>query len=153
MKLIAHRGLMNGPDQTLENTPDQIDKCLAEGFDVEVDVWWLNGRWWLGHDEPKIATSFYFLKRKGIWIHCKNELVLEKLVAHPRQLHYFWHQTDCYTLTSKGIPWIYPGKQPIYNGVTVLPEEWMDLKDVKLLADNGHGICSDYVADIKEILK
>ena len=24
--------------------------------------------------------------------------------------HYFWHQEDDYTITSKGIIWAYPGK-------------------------------------------
>ena len=52
MKLIAHRGLMNGPDKEKENTPKQIELALKEGFDAEIDLWWSNGRFWLGHDGP-----------------------------------------------------------------------------------------------------
>ena len=40
MKLIAHKGNIDGPNSVTENHPDQIDKCIAEGYDVEVDLWW-----------------------------------------------------------------------------------------------------------------
>ena len=38
MKIIAHRGLLNGKDEKLENRPDTFKKALEAGFDVEVDV-------------------------------------------------------------------------------------------------------------------
>ena len=38
MKLIAHRANINGPDSSTENSPDQIDKCIEQGYDVEVDI-------------------------------------------------------------------------------------------------------------------
>lgn len=151
MKLIAHRGLMNGPDPSKENTIEQIDLALKEGFDVEVDVWWSNGRFWLGHDAPTTEVEYHFLKQKGLWIHCKNVNALDKMVRAPKRLNYFWHHIDEYTLTSKGYPWVYPGKQLLQDGVCVLPEETMELKDVTTL--DVYGICSDYVAEIKEILK
>ena len=151
MILIAHRGLMNGPDKSLENKPEQIDKALKEGYDVEVDVWHSNGKWFLGHDGPITEIPFKFLKKKGLWIHCKNWWALESLTATSRKLHYFWHQTDCYTLTSKGIPWVYPGKRTITTGVRVLPEEVGDLKDIASM-DKCYGICSDYVNEIRKTL-
>ena len=36
--------------------------------------------------------------------------------------HYFWHQEDDYTITSKGIIWAYPGKKLTNNSICVLPE-------------------------------
>ena len=38
MKIIAHRGLMVGPDPEAENQPDTLDEALSYGLDVEVDV-------------------------------------------------------------------------------------------------------------------
>ena len=38
MKLIAHKGNVNGPDSSKENTPAQIEWCIDNGYDVEIDV-------------------------------------------------------------------------------------------------------------------
>ncbi len=38
MILIAHRANLNGPNYATANTPEQIDKVLAKGFNCEVDV-------------------------------------------------------------------------------------------------------------------
>ena len=50
-KIIAHRGLLHGPDEKIENAPSQIQKALNMGFDVEIDVW-VTDDLYLGHDEP-----------------------------------------------------------------------------------------------------
>ena len=42
MFIISHRGNLQGPDLTQENKPEYIDGALAKGFDVEVDVRFLN---------------------------------------------------------------------------------------------------------------
>ena len=151
MKLIAHRGLMHGPDTDKENTVEQIELALAEGYDVEIDVWWKHAQWWLGHDEPKTIVDFSFLKKEGLWIHCKNDLALEKLNELHPTLNYFWHHIDCYTLTSKNVPWVYPGKRVMRTGVCVLPELEMSLADAAKL--DVYAICSDYVSDIKGYMK
>ena len=61
---------------------------------------------------------------------------------HPT-IHYFWHQKDDITLTSKGYICAYPGKQPIKNSIAVLPELYND--------DLGvcKGVCSDNILKIK----
>ena len=56
MKLIAHRGLTNGPDVNLENRPQQIELALSKDYHCEVDVWFVDNTWFLGHDFP-----LYFL--------------------------------------------------------------------------------------------
>ena len=53
MKIIAHRGNLNGPDPETENTPNQILKAIDAGFEVEVDMWFHGqNRLMLGHDRP-----------------------------------------------------------------------------------------------------
>jgi hypothetical protein len=54
MILISHRGNLNGPNPERENHPDYIWEALRAGFEVEIDVWWVEGKFKLGHDEPTI---------------------------------------------------------------------------------------------------
>ena len=72
MKLIAHRGLYNGPDKNLENRPYQINSALGRGFDCEIDLWVFDDRLYLGHDGPQYNITEDFLQQSGLWIHCKN---------------------------------------------------------------------------------
>jgi len=39
MILISHRGNINGRFESWENEPTYIDKAIAEGYDVEIDIW------------------------------------------------------------------------------------------------------------------
>ena len=75
-------------------------------FDVEIDVWMERGAWKLGHDYPEHDTTMEFISQKGLFLHAKN---LESLVALlSTDLHYFWHDVDHYTLTSKNFIWTFP---------------------------------------------
>ena len=50
MLLISHRGNINGKFESYENEPNYIDKALSLGYDVEVDVWFVDDNFYLGHD-------------------------------------------------------------------------------------------------------
>jgi len=50
-KFISHRGNLAGPMPEFENRPDYIDNALDLGFDVEVDLWSYDNKFFLGHDE------------------------------------------------------------------------------------------------------
>jgi glycerophosphoryl diester phosphodiesterase len=52
MKIISHRGNLDGAVWQRENTMLYILEALARGFDVEIDVWLSNGVLRLGHDGP-----------------------------------------------------------------------------------------------------
>jgi hypothetical protein len=142
MKLISHRGNINGPQKKLENHPNYIDSAIHNGFDVEIDLWYHNNTVKLGHDKGQYSVSLnYLLERKdSLWIHCKNEYALSYCMNN--NLHCFFHDTDAYTLTSKGFIWAYPGSPVIANHifVAVKPEETDDSirKDI-------YAVCSDYV--------
>ena len=43
MILISHRGNIDGKIVERENHPDYIDKAISEEFDVEIDVWMIEG--------------------------------------------------------------------------------------------------------------
>jgi hypothetical protein len=140
MLYIAHRGLLNGPSQW-ENAPWAIEEAIQVCGNVEVDLWEVDGEFYLGHDKPNYKVNYMWLRDCAdyLWIHCKNIQVLETLSEFPSMWHFFWHQEDTVTLTSKGFVWAYPGKQPIRNSIAVLPE-WYDDDFSSCL-----GICTDYV--------
>lgn len=142
MKLISHRGNINGPQKPLENNPDYIDMAIDAGFDVEIDLWIKNGKVFLGHDKPQYNISLDYLisRQNSLWIHCKNGLALEHSLLN--DFNCFFHNTDTYTLTSYGFIWAYPGSPVIsnYRFISVKPEDTDD--EVR---NDIYGICSDYV--------
>jgi len=137
MRRIAHRGNTQGPTPD-ENNPDYILEALNNGFDAEIDVWYIDGQFWLGHDEPQYRTFLPFLQDSRVWCHAKSLECLIELLSPLRGVHCFWHQDDDYTLTSKGYIWTYPGKP-------VCPQSVLVIEDAREY--NGpicHGLCSDY---------
>ena len=103
----------------------------------------LDGRVYLGHNEPQYEVDDVWLGNRAdkLWVHCKNTDSLNWVRS--TILHYFWHEEDMVTLTSKNHIWAYPGKQPIKGSIAVMPEVHND--DL----DNCIGICSDYINDYK----
>jgi hypothetical protein len=143
MIYISHRGNLKGRDAASENQPEYIDEAINAGFDVEIDMWWVDGRIYLGHDEPQYEVDDIWLSHRAdkLWVHCKNVELLNWIRS--TTLHYFWHEEDTLTLTSKQYMWVYPGKQPIIGSIAVMPELYND-KINKCM-----GICSDFVEDYK----
>lgn len=145
MKLIAHRGNINGPNPERENTVEYIEEAIALGYDVEIDLNFYNGAIYLGHDEPEYEVPFKWLIefQDYLWCHAKDIPVFRMLLD--LGMHTFMHDQDDATLTSKGYIWTYPGKQLVPGAIAVLPED-------KLLYNMGTwigGICSDRVEDYK----
>ena len=140
MKLIAHRGNIDGPNK-LENHPSYIDSALQLGFDCEVDVWYIDGNYMLGHDSPDYIVKKLFLQNKKLWCHSKNLQALEHMVED--KIHCFWHQTDDFTLTSNGYIWTYPQKNLCKKSIIV------QLDSVNNVPLGCYGICSDYVSKKK----
>ena len=70
MLLIAHRGNTNGRFESWENEPTYIDKAINEGFDVEIDVWFVGGILYLGHDKPDygVDTRWLIERSDKLWI-------------------------------------------------------------------------------------
>ena len=147
MKIIAHRGNLDGPCPETENNPEQINKCLDFGYDVEVDVRWdpATDRIWLGHDDAQNMVSWYWLANRSqyLWVHCKDIATLHAFSTKTSGYNYFWHQHDDYALTSKHNIWSYPNQTYTSNTVIVMPE-LNNLSPDLLKVTNCFGICSDY---------
>jgi hypothetical protein len=82
MKIISHKGNLNGPNPDYENNPTYIDQVIAEGFDVEIDVWFVDGEFFLGHDAPTyhIDSSWILVRAASLWCHAKNIEAMEQLL-------------------------------------------------------------------------
>jgi hypothetical protein len=145
MVLISHRGNLSGKIPRNENHPDYIDKAIYAGYNVEIDVWVVEGVILLGHDEPQYGISQLWLNQRvdKLWIHCKNIEAMEWFNSIGG-FNYFWHENDVMTLTSNGRMWVYPGKQPIKGSIAVLPEVYND--DIS----KCYGVCSDYIEKYKK---
>lgn len=141
MYFISHRGNINGPDTEKENHPSYIMEAVNMGYDVEIDVWYINENYYLGHDYPRYLVSVDFLKNKKFWCHAKNHDALNEMLNE--KIHCFWHQNDDVTLTSKSFIWAYPKKSNIPNRIEVILDE--------SIPDNLDctGYCSDYIQKLK----
>lgn len=150
MIFIAHRGNIEGPNLAWENKPEYIVNALSEGWDVEVDIWYTDGQFWLGHNSALYEFADYknLLYDKRVWFHAKDIKTLYQLQQYDVE-HYFFHDKDDVVLTSDLCLWTYPGKFLTYNSICVLPENTgttytiVDLKQCK-------GVCSDYIRKYKE---
>jgi len=156
MKYISHRGNINGKKLEKENSPDYIQEALDKGYDVEIDVWYINNEYFFGHDEPKYKIDdiekLYKKDFEKLWLHCKNlealyEMSFLKLWKY-KYSNFFWHQNDDFTLTNNGFIWTYPDKKLTYlNSICVLPELSNYTNDELNFC---YGICSDFIASYQE---
>lgn len=146
--IISHRGLLIGPDNQLQNRPDQIEKALALDFDVEIDVRYIDGKYFLGHDTPDFEVSWDWLSQANFWIHCKNLQAFfdmrERTIVH----NYFWHETDALVITSRNKLWTFLGKPETENSecICVMPEityTWVEIEQL-VKTRRWMGYCTDY---------
>jgi len=144
MKIISHRGNLQGRIPERENHPSYIVEAVNLGIDVEIDVWYVDGEFYLGHDEPMHKVDLQFLMQPAMWCHAKNSDALRRMLESG--VHCFWHENDCYTLTSKGIPWCIPAKW-IAGGITVV----LSPKDLGVAIKDCLGVCVDNPLEWKEI--
>lgn len=138
---IAHRGNINGPSDR-ENEPNYLLDAIAQGFEIEVDVWYTSGSLWLGHDYAQYQIDYTFLSKISdrAWFHCKNLEALHYFSDSLSSTRYFWHQEDDFTLTSNRYIWTYPG-QPV-TGRSIIVD--LDANDLTKYGNIPYGICTDY---------
>lgn len=136
MIIISHRGNINGRNPNLENEPNYIQSALDLGFDVEVDVWYKNKNFFLGHDEPKYEVDQNWFNCKNLWCHAKNKEALEEMIINDN-VKCFWHEKDKMTIVNNGTLWLYPGNYS-QLGITVF------LGKPKNIIPEMLGVCTDY---------
>lgn len=143
--IISHRGNLNGPNDK-ENHPDYLLDAVVAGFDIELDIWYINNRFILGHDKPQYEVDQIFLNNisEYAWCHAKNiqaayQMSKLKTDNNSTLLEYFYHNIDDCTLTSSNYIWTYPGKELTKQSIAVMPE-MVDNWNIK----TAIGVCTDY---------
>ena len=139
---IAHRGIFRGENKDGENNPVDVISAIANGYDVEVDVWMNPEGMFLGHDEPfyQIDEEFINSIKDKAWFHCKNIEALGYFSNNIPDARFFWHQKDDHTLTSNGYIWTYPGKTLTNKSIIVLTEP----QDLSIF-EGVYGVCTKYL--------
>jgi hypothetical protein len=141
---IAHRGLIDGPNHQAENSMTTTTEWCRQGRASEIDIWWHQGRFWIGHDEPREPVSPECLHSEYLWIHAKNPEGLYHLQKLSNEkgwgLRIFYHTDEDYVLTTTGDTIIYPGLPDMEGWTYMMPES----SDV--IPTVAAKICSDYQA-------
>ena len=148
MLFISHRGNLHGISTLIENHPSVIDNAICLGLDVEIDIMFIDGQCFLGHDVPMYPVEFSWLvaRQHKLWIHCKNSQAFIWLCQIGAELNFFWHDTDKYTFTSRGTPWCLAGQIPCQNSILLLPEKGPNHVELSKSIDfwkGLRGVCTD----------
>lgn len=145
MKIISHRGNINGIIENKENRPSYIDAALQLGYDVEIDVRFIDGEFWLGHDIPqyKVDLNWMSLRKKNLWLHCKDGNSAVELCKLNDGFNFFCHSSDPYVLISNNLLWVHDLNGEI-GGNCIIP--LISEKDINEYNNNiPYAICTDFV--------
>jgi hypothetical protein len=162
MKIISHRGNLNGSKPERENSPSYIDTAISMGYDVEIDVRYIDREFYLGHDAPEYKVSFKWLdmRRAKLLIHCKNIDAAHVLswgycfdvLSWGYCFHIFSHQDDPYVLTNQGYLWVHDVCLSLKTETTIIP--FFDVEKRDKVVDNLHvyACCTDEVLLVQKML-
>lgn len=140
MRIIAHRGNLNGPNPSEENKIEYLQTALNKGFDVEVDVWKIGQDLMLGHDAPTYPVDRSFLCNKRVWTHAKNIEAFCFLTMF-KDVNVFYQTEEDVALTSRGFFWAHSKTNLIHTKAIRTCLEY----DFRLTSDTtSYGICTDY---------
>lgn len=150
MILISHRGNIDGKNITLENDYEYVLNAINNNYQVEIDIWIIKTKLYIGHDEPKYESKKYKINELNhlYWFHAKNLDALLFLIKNNFK-QYFWHQNDDFALTNNNLIWTYPNKELSKNSIAVLPE-LANYTNKQLR--NCYGICSDVISSYKNLM-
>jgi len=150
MKIISHRGNIKGLNPRRENSPSYIDCAIQLGYDVEIDIRFLDDILWLGHDEPqyKVEINWLLSRKEKIWVHCKNLEACSFLSRHKNDINYFSHSHDPVVLVSNGMTWVHDLSLKLDENcvIPLLSKEDIDLYQG---TDKIHAVCTDDIFHIK----
>ena len=151
MKLISHRGNIRGPIPDKENRPSYIDCAIGNGYDVEIDVNYVNGELWLGHDEPQYKVTHTGIQERSqyLWLHCKDFESAKECWKYQA----FCHSGDPFVFTSNNKIWLHGENESIYtlDDMTLIPVI-NEQESTSFHTANGipFGVCTDYPAILKD---
>lgn len=163
MRIISHRGNLTGREPEKENTVEAIEKALSLGYDVEIDMWYSEGSYWLGHDGPDrkfdLNKLYEWCKKGNVYLHCKNptaiQMFIKEKARHISNVYPFFHDKDPCILLDDNVIWVHPTAVKDFqkipeNCIAVLP----NCKSLLILSDDivltkFFGVCTDYPENVR----
>lgn len=148
---ISHRGNTECIDEERENTPEYIDLAIQKGYEVEIDIWKIEDKLYLGHDEPELEVALEWLadRKKHLWIHTKNRQALEYLTEISQSFKFFWHSSEPYILTSNGLIWAHEYEEVDNDSLCIVPLLSLEQVEQSSVRD-WFAVCTDYPDICKE---
>lgn len=147
MIYIAHRGNLYGREPDYENRISYIKRGLFAGFFVEADLRFVDGKWWTGHDEPIEEVPAEMLVNPSLLWHAKTIETAAAIIADEFLrgfMHWFWHENDHFTMTSKGWLLSHAEHSPVPGCIQVCLTEDEPATGV-------NGICSDIAGTLRNM--
>jgi hypothetical protein len=142
MIIYAHRGNLSGKS-VYENEPAFLEEAIAAGFHVEVDLWRIDGVYFLGHDGPEHRVDLERFDREEVIFHLKN--------AHVPPLKHadaFAIDNDRYVLTLRGKLWTNYGQSANDLSIMCAPDLVGAHQPLEAfigeIRAHALGICTDY---------
>jgi len=144
MKLISHRGNMIGPVPSRENAPSYIDTAISAGYEVEIDIRYIDGKFYLGHDTPdyEVSENWINKRKNSLWIHCKN-LEAASIFSKIKDVIFFCHTSDSFVLTSNNYIWVHDLKMNIDDRCIIPLLDDIDISKYKNKL--VYAVCTDYI--------
>ncbi|NYZ17818.1 hypothetical protein HL658_35195 [Azospirillum sp. RWY-5-1] len=150
MKIYSHRGNLSGKSPR-ENEPAFILEAIAAGFHVEVDLRFVDGAYFLGHDGPEHPIDLADFDREEIIFHLKTPHV-----PALRHADCFAIENDPYVLTRLGLLWTNYNRPPTPEAVMCAPELVGDERPldefVRAMRHHAAGICTDHPLLVRQVL-
>lgn len=154
MLYISYRGLFNGEDPQVENTPNQIAKAFGQGFSCMVDAWRVDNIIYLGSNLPLTEVSPTFLKGNRFWINARNNDMLTWLQSQPSTIYPNYFSVPLplqnYYTTSSGYLWTFQDTPINNSSIMAIPESYDSglFSTVKLTC---YAVCSSLCPYIKRM--
>ena len=150
MKIISHRGNLNGPNLHLENSIEYIQNAINMNFIVEIDVRFQNNNLYLGHDFPQylIDKQWIIDRSNRLLLHTKDSYALEYIIdLNIPNIVFFSHQNDDFSFISNGYIWTHNINYITSKSIIPLINEYDSI-----LYENCYGICTDYPLEYRKTL-
>lgn len=153
MKIISHRGNLNGPKPERENSPSYIDTAISMGYDVEIDVRYLNREFFLGHDAPEYKVSMKWLQQRKskLLIHCKN-IDAAYVLSWTDGFHIFSHKDDPYVLTNQGFLWVHDVCLDLKKENSIIPLFGVEKMGMEFVDLPVFACCTDEVLLVQKMI-
>jgi hypothetical protein len=155
MIYISYQGIYDGQNYEYANTPNQIGKAFGTGASVMTDVWRVDGKLYLGTDQPLTEVTAKYLQGNRWWINARNTDMQNWLAEQPSKLYPNWFYFPNMPLppfvTASNGKLITPGTVPINNNSVIFLPEIDDRGMFSTVKLRCYGICSTYLSFIRRM--